>query len=97
MKKKELRRFRKAAGRAVKRARRRGIITKSQREQILVLLLDKEEVEAMAAMCLAQAVKCGLLTAAQAAAGNIKWVGIGENIDWEKLFEFIMLILPMLL
>lgn len=97
MKKKELRRFRKAAGRAARRARRQGIITKDEREKFLVLLLDSDEIESMAAVCAAQAVKCGLLTNEQVAAGNIKWVGFGENIDWEKLVEFILMIIPMFL
>lgn len=97
MNKRELRRFRKAAGRAFNRAYRRDMISKAERRTLLVKLLDDEQVEDMAAVCAAQAVKSGVLSADKVKAGDIKWVGIGENIDWEQCFEFFLKILPMFL
>ena len=97
MKKRELRRFRKSAGRTMRKARRTGELTKADQKTILVRMLDDEQVELMAEACKAQAVKCGLMTAERAARGDIKWVGLFENIDWAKLAEFFLKILPMFL
>ena len=97
MNRRELRRFRKAAGRVLDQACDKGDITNGERTTLTIRLLDDDQVERMAAACAAQAVECGLLTHERVAAGDIKWVGIGENIDWAKLAEFILKILPMFL
>jgi len=97
MTRRELRRFRKAAGRTFDRACREGTITNGERTTLTIKLLDDDQVERMAAACTAQAVTCGLLSNEMVAAGNIKWVGLGENIDWAKLAEFILKIIPMFL
>lgn len=97
MTKRELRRFRKAGGRAMRKARRKGELSKADQKTILVRMLDDEQVELMAETCKAQAVKCGLITAERAARGDIKWVGLFENVDWAKFAEFFMSILPLFL
>ena len=97
MTRRELRRFRKAAGRTFDRACDSGTITNGERTTLTIKLLDDDQVERMAAACTAQAVECGVLSNQMVAAGNIKWVGLGENIDWKKLAEFILKIIPMFL
>ncbi len=97
MNQRELRRFRKATGRTMRKARRKGELSKADQKTILVRMLDDEQVELMAETCKAQAIKCGIISTERAARGDIKWVGIFENIDFAKLMEFFMMILPMFL
>jgi len=93
---KERREFRKAARTALRQAVRKDTIGRLQRGIILLKMRDDDVVDEMADMCLAQAVECGLVSESQVG-GNIGWVGLGENIDWEKLAEFILMIIPMFL
>jgi len=97
MSKRELRSFRKAARAAARRARREGQITRLERGKFLLKLLSADACEEMADMCVAQAVECKVLTAAQATEGGHDWVAVGEGMDWEKFLEFFMMILPLLL
>jgi hypothetical protein len=97
MRKRELRRFRKAAGRAMNKARRQGELSQADQITILRKMMDDDQVELMAAVCKAEAIKAGALTSERAAKGNIKWVGIGENIPWQDCFAFWAKILPMFL
>lgn len=95
MTKRELRRFRMAAGRAGRKAYRNEVISSEELDAFRTAMLDDAEVERMAAVCSAQAVASGLMTSDQAASGDVKWVGLGENIDWKCLGEFIIKIIPM--
>jgi hypothetical protein len=95
MKKRELRRFRKASGRALRRLERLGEITSAERVTLLAKLADDKEAEIMCKVCCEAAVSDGLLTKKQVAKG--KFVAIGEGIDWDKCLEFFMKILPMFL
>jgi len=94
---KERRDFRRAARVAMRRAVREGTMTRLQRGRMFLKMRSNDVVEEMADVCLAQAIECKVLEASDAGGGDVNWVGIGENIDWEKLAEFIMTILPMFL
>ena len=95
MTKREMRSFRRAARVAARRGVRRGDITRLEQGKLLLELRSDKKVKEMAAACAARAVKCGVLTEDQVANEDILWVNIGENIDWKKLAEFILTILPM--
>ena len=95
MKRRELRRFRKAGGRALRRLERLGEITSAERVTLTVKMADDAEAEIMCKVCCEKAVTGGLLSSRQVASG--KFVAIGENIDWDKCLEFFMKILPMFL
>lgn len=96
MSNKERRSFRRAARVAMRRAVREGTMTRLQRGRLFLKMRSDDVVEEMADVCLAQAIECKVMEASDVA-GDVNWVGIGENIDWEKLAEFIMTILPMFL
>ena len=93
MEKKERREFRREARRVARRAVRQGTITRLQRGQFLLELRDDETADEMADVCLAQAVKCGVVN--PDAPAGMRWPGFGENIDWPKLAEFIKSIIAM--
>ncbi len=94
----ERRGFRRAVRRAARRAVREGTITRLQRGQVLLNMQSDDVADEMADVCLAAAVECRLVSVAEVdASAEINWVKVGEGIDWEKLVEFIMKILPMFL
>ncbi len=99
MKKRELRSFRAAARRALRRGVRKGTITRTQRGALLVKLANDETAEEMADVALNQAVICGKITEAAANSGDaIEWGGFLDDVDWAKLVDFILtVILPMFL
>jgi len=92
---KERREFRREARRVARQAVREGTITRLQRGQFLLELRDDEAIDEMADVCLAQAVKCGVIAPDAVNAGAVNWPGFGENIDWKKLAEFIKEIIAM--
>jgi len=93
----EMRSFRRAARNAGRQAVKDGTITRLQRGRFLLKLRDDEFAEELADTCLAQAVECKVLTETDAATGEVDWVGIGENIDWKKLGEWIKEVIQMFL
>ncbi len=99
MKKRELRSFRAAARRALRRALRKGKITRTQRGTLLVKLADDDTAEEMADVALNQAVACGKITRAAADSGDaIEWGGFLDDVDWAKVINFIVtVILPIFL
>ena len=99
MKKRELRSFRAAARRAVRRAVRKGKITRTQRGELLGMLANDDTAEEMADVTLAQAVACGKITRTAADSGDaIEWGGFLDDVDWAKLVDFIVtVILPIFL
>ncbi len=99
MKKRELRSFRAAARRALRRGVRKGKITRTQRGALLRKLADDETAEEMADVTLHQAVICGEITQAAADSGDaIEWGGFLDDVDWAKLVDFIVtVILPIFL
>lgn len=96
MKKQERREFRRAARAALRKAAGNGLITRLQRGRLLLKMRDNATVDEMADVCLAQAVECALLSE-KAAGKRVKWAALGENIDWDKLTEFILKIISMFL
>ena len=90
MKKRELRRFRKATGRVMERAVTMGELTRKDQATILIKMMDDDQVELMAAVAKDQAVKTGMLSARRAAKGDIKWVGLGKDIDWMACLDKII-------
>jgi len=97
MSNKELRSFRRAARKAARRSVRNGDMTRRERGKFLLRLRDDDNVEEMADIATEQAVVCGVFNEVQAEAGEHDWVKVGEGIDWVKLSEFFMKILPLLL
>ena len=90
--------FKMAARGSSRRLLRQKKITRVQHGQLLMKLRDPEAVEELENMCRAQAVECGVMSLDEANSSEpADWVGFGENIDWKKLSEFFMKILPLIL
>ena len=61
-------------------------------------LRDPDEVEDMASVCLAEAVRTKAISVEVAESDeDVDWVGLGENIDWQCLADFFIKILPLFL
>ena len=90
--------FKLAARLSSRRLFHKGKITRVQHGQLLMKLRDPEAVEELENMCRAQAVECKVMSLEEANSGKeVDWVGFGENIDWKKLADFFMKILPLIL
>ncbi len=89
MRKKERRSFRRVTRIAARQAVKDGTITRLERGQVLLNLRSNDKTDEMADACLAQAVRCGIISPAAANAGGVDWQGIFQDVDWEKLAGFI--------
>ena len=95
MEKKERREFRRSARRAARRAVREGTMTRLDRGRLLLKMRSDDAVDEMADVCMAQALECKVLSEEQAVSGDVDWQAVGEGVNWPKLAEFLMKILPM--
>ncbi len=92
----ERRSFRRAARRALKEGIRKGTVTRFERGKLLLAMNNDDTADEMMDVCLAQCVECKIIDGDMVEEHDGNWVGIGENIDWKKLADFIItVILPM--